>query len=134
MKKLISICILKIILLTTGYAQNSIKAKWVIPFHNSSIPLTKPYTSFKKFSFNSFVLSDEKNNDLYAFLNNQPLLKVQIFPGNAFLLFAELSFTDMMENTINSVDASLLNKYDDHITELFRDAPSIFKLKCTIEF
>ena len=132
MKKLISICIFKIALLTTGYAQNSIKAKWVTPFHNSSISLTKPYTGFKKYPFNSFVLPEEKSNGMYAFLNNQALLKIRFFPKNTLLLFTELSFTDMLENTINSVDASLLNKYDDHITELFRDAPSIFKLKCTI--
>ena len=50
------------------------------------------------------------------------------------LLTSEFSLNDILENTINSVNANLLNTYDDHIAELFKNAPSLFKVKCIISF
>ena len=50
------------------------------------------------------------------------------------VITTELSFSDVLEHSMNSLKTGLVNTYDDHITELFKDAPSLFKVKCIISF
>lgn len=129
---MICLILIKIVLLTYVYAQNNVKVKLVIPVNSSINLLKKSGAGYDRYSLSSFAFIEEPGNNLLPFLNNQPLFKIQAAPKKHLLIFTELSFTDLVENTLKSVDPGLLNKYDDHISELFKDAPSLFKLKCTI--
>lgn len=131
MKKIICLGILKIILLTSGYGQNSNPGRLLIPPERGTGLLKKTILTYDRYVFSS-TATGETNNNFLPFLNNQPFLKIPAATGKHVLIFTEFSFTDIMENTINNVDARLLYKYDDQISELFRDAPSLFKLKCII--
>jgi hypothetical protein len=53
-------------------------------------------------------------------------------PRKPIVLFTKLSFSDLLENSINGLKVNLVNTYDDFVPELFNDAPSLFKIKCII--
>jgi hypothetical protein len=68
------------------------------------------------------------------FFNNEPLIAVNKKAAKPVMIFAELSFGDVLENAMNKLKPGLVNTYDDELTELFKDAPSLLKVKCTIPF
>ena len=41
------------------------------------------------------------------------------------MFFAELACCDMLQNALNNLKPDLINTYDDQLTELFKDAPSL---------
>ncbi len=134
MKKIICIAVFKILFLACGNAQSNARPKFVIPaYHQASLITATPSVN-PACSFGNFTIAEEPGNKMLIFLNNEPFLKFKATPKKIILVSAQLSFTDLVENTINSVKDGLLNKYDDHITELFRDAPSLVSLKCSIGF
>jgi hypothetical protein len=132
MKKTICIAIFKMMLFVFCYAQNNAKIKFVTPVNQEVSFLVTPLSSNAADRFSHFMLEEDANTNILAFLVDRPLLKLRASPKKHMLLSAQLSFTDLLENKINNLNAGLLNKYDDHITELFRDAPSLFTLKCSI--
>ena len=129
MKKTIFIIIVEILLLQFSYAQKQVMAKMVIP-ENSAGTLVKlkatpnPYHAFPK-----IVYTAEPADNATLFFNDQPVLKLNRNLKRPVLLLTELSFSDVLENSMNRLKANLINSYDDHITELFKDAPSLVKLR-----
>ncbi len=78
------------------------------------------------------LLSAQLNN-FNAILTGLPIIKLkETAAGKPILFFTRFSLNDMLENSINSMNDRLLNTYDDHIQELFKEAPSLVTLKCTI--
>lgn len=134
MKNLICIAVCKIFLLAGVNAQSNAKPRFVIPAYHEVSLITNTSSVNHACSFSHFTLAQEPGNKMLIFLNNEPFLKFKATPKKIILVSAQLSFTDLVENTINSVKDGLLNKYDEHITELFRDAPSLVSLKCSIGF
>jgi hypothetical protein len=129
MKKIIFIIIFEILLLNHGYAQNQVMVKIVIP-ENPATTLVKmkttqtPYHAFSKIIYTA----EHADNSLFLF-NDQPVLKLNKTLKLPVLLLTELSFSDVLENSMNNLKANLISTYDDHITELFKDAPSLVKLR-----
>lgn len=131
MKKIVFIIILKIGLLPFGYAQNRVVNKFVIP-QKTGISLLKTATNkLPACSLTAFSLQEPKAATVLHF-NNQPVLKAAVTKTVSF--FTTFSFSDVFENSMNSLKADLINTYDDHITELFKDAPSLIKMSCIIPF
>lgn len=134
MKKIFLLAILKLLSPALGYAQNSGPEKLVIPqTGNIRIP-RKDEPRPDTYVINNIVTAELEEKNIFSFLNNEPLLKLPVFHKRPLLFFTGITFTDLLENSINRINPNLLNTYDDHIDELFREAPSLFKLKCTIEF
>ena len=132
MKKIVYTALI-MLFYATAYAQNSIKNKMVIPQKKSFFPFTKIEQPTPPLSFANFTYGSSGENSLKTILSNLPVLRLKETSGKKPALFiTEFSFNDILENSINSVDGSLLNTYDDHISELFKDAPSIVKVKCII--
>jgi hypothetical protein len=75
------------------------------------------------------ICTAEPADNTALFFNDQPVLKLNKTLKRPVLLLTELSFSDVLENSMNSLKANLISTYDDHITELFKDAPSLVKLK-----
>ncbi len=132
MKKTTFIIIFKIVLLLSGYAQKNVITKIVIPQKISISffkPSTLPYFDHSLIRINK--LQGSVNNSR-IFFNNQQLIKYKKAVNNPVLIFTELSSSDVLENSLNNLKTDLISTYDDHITELFKDAPSLVKLKCII--
>jgi len=62
------------------------------------------------------------------------MIKLPAVFRKSALIFTEFSFPDLMESTVNGINAGWVNTYDDHIPELFKDAPSLFTIKGIISF
>jgi hypothetical protein len=132
MKKTILIILLNLLLPGFGYAQNNVIAIMAIP-KTTSISLLKPSVST---SFNhSLIKADnvqEAANTPLLFFNNQQLLKQKKVAKKPVTFFADISFSDVLQTSVNTFKTDLINTYDDHITELFKDAPSLVRIKCII--
>jgi hypothetical protein len=129
MKKIIFILIFEILLLQFSYAQNQVMAKMVIP-ENSANTLVKVKTTPTPYhAFSKIIYTAEPADNSLFFFNDQPILKLNKTLKLPVLLLTELSFSDVLENSMNSLKANLISTYDDHIAELFKDAPSLVKLK-----
>jgi len=134
MKKFVLLAILKLLSPALEHAQNSVPEKLLVPQTSKIRIPRKDEPRHDPYVINSLVMAELAEKNILSFLKNEPLLKLPFFPQRSLLLFTEITFTDLLENGINRIKPNLLNTYDDHIDELFRDAPSLFKLKCTIEF
>lgn len=134
MKQLIFITILKLLLPLLGQAQSNVIQKLVAPSKNSVNTFSKNIPAPVEYSFKNFADEEESGNNLLSFLNGQPIIRLTgVFRKSAFI-FTEFSFPDLMENTVNRINAGWVNTYDDHIPELFKDAPSLFTIKSIISF
>lgn len=126
------IILVNLLLLNHGYAQNNVIAIITIP-KTIHISLLKPPTST---SFNHLLIKaddlPEAANAPLLFFNNQQLLKLKMPVKKPVMFYADLSFSDVLETSVNSLKTNFINTYDDHITELFKDAPSLVKVKCII--
>ncbi len=104
-----------------------------------AIPQTK-YISLLKPSIsnsfdNSLIKADnlqESVNTPLLFFNNQQLLKLKKTTKKPVTFYADISFSDMLETSINRLKTDVIITYDDEIAELFKDAPSLLKVKCII--
>ncbi len=134
MKIFVLLVILKLLSPALGHAQNSVSEKLVIPQTSKIRFPGKKESRHEPYVINNLVIAEHEENNIFSFLNNEPLLKLPVFHKRSLLIFTGITFTDLLENSINRIKPTLLNTYDDHIDELFREAPSLFKLKCTIEF
>jgi hypothetical protein len=134
MKKIIFIIIMIIVLRSTGSAQTAIVTRLVIPV-KTNIFLSNNKTADPVFDHSAIkaTLFEEPDNSL-LFFNDLPLLKINKPVASPLSITTELSFSDVLENSMNSLKTGLVNTYDDHISELFKDAPSLFKVKCIISF
>ena len=81
---------------------------------------------------NKISFSEEQVNNSLLLFNDQPVLKLNKAVKKPVLFFTELSFSDVLENSMNRLKPDLIYTYDDQVTELFKDAPSLFKVKCII--
>jgi len=120
--------------LGSGYAQNSVRVKFITPSSKRVILPDEPGPGFEKFNLNTMFSPGDAGNKILSMLNDKPLFKIHRGSKIPLMIFTGLSFPDLVENMINKVNANLVTTYDDHIAELFRDAPSRFTLKCTIGF
>ncbi|MBK7374272.1 MAG: hypothetical protein IPJ02_01470 [Chitinophagaceae bacterium] len=134
MKKLVLLAILKLLSPAWEHAQNSVPEKLLVPQTSKVRIPRKDEPRHDPYFINSLAIAEHEEKNIFSFLNNEPLLKLSLFPKRSLLFFTEITFTDLLENSINRIKPTLLNTYDDHIDELFREAPSLFKLKCTIAF
>ncbi len=134
MKKIIFILLTNILLHPGAMAQNQAAKTWIIP-QKANISLLKKQLPVydKPAAINVDLLTITEAAPLFNF-NGQPLLSAGSFIKKPMQFFAELSFPDMMENRFNSLKNGLINTYDDAVTELFKDAPSLLKVSCVIAF
>ena len=122
-----------VVFILAGYAQNSVQSKFIIPakylfFQPAVNKRSKEQIPVKRINV-LFSSTDHSS----TFLSNLPVIKLKETAKRKTTLFtAELSLNDMLEISINSINAGLLNTYDDSIAELFKDAPSVVKFKCII--
>ena len=115
-----------------GHAQNNTVSIILTP-QKKCIPLNKlPKPVHFDHSFFKTGHLREKDNTPQLFFNTLQLPKLKKGANLPFMFFTELSFSDILENSLNRLKADLINSYDDHITELFKDAPSLVKLRCII--
>jgi hypothetical protein len=134
MKQLIFIIIFKISLVQSGNAQNQFVAKMLIP-ENPAGSLIKLKINTHPYHIQpQIIYAAEPADNTALFFNDQPVVKLNKNKKRPVLLLTQLSFSDVLENSMNEFKADLVNTYDDHIIELFKDAPSIFKVKCIIAF
>lgn len=132
MKKIFFLIVLNTAL-ANSFAQTRVISKIIIPLKAHLVLSHKDFTPAPP--FHTYVISTtaEPAPGSLLFFKNQPLLNLRK-PINRFLfLFTEFSFADVLEGTINSYKPGFVNTYDDHITELFKDAPSLVKIKCVID-
>lgn len=134
MKKYIIMAILKVLTPVSGYTQNSVQQKLIFPEKITITSFSRPASTSFTYSIAKFIDIEGPGNSLLSFRNGQPIVKLPGSSNRSSLIFAEISYPDLVENTINSVNAGLINTYDDQISELFKDAPSLFKVKCIIFF
>lgn len=134
MKQLILIIILKLLLPVLIHAQSNVIQKLVVPSKVSVNIFNKTFPVIDKYCFKNFTDEERPGNNLLAFLNGQPIINLPRVFRKATLIFTEFSFPDLMENTVNGINAGWVNTYDDHIPELFKDAPSLFTIKGIISF
>jgi hypothetical protein len=130
MQQIIFIIILSTLLSQAGYAQNQAVTKIMIP-EKAGINLLKTtatQTSYQTVSRTVYSEVPVKVSLLH--FNDQPVLKLNKNARKPFMLFTKLSFSDVLENSMNGIKIDLLNTYDSHIPELFKNAPSLFKVKC----
>jgi hypothetical protein len=131
-KKIAFIILLNLFLFNPGYTQNNVIARITIPQTNH-ISLLKPSISA---SFDhSLIKADnlqEPTSTPLLFFNNRQLLKLKKATKKPLIFFADLSFSDVLESSVNRLKTDLINTYDDYITELFKEAPSLVKVKCII--
>jgi hypothetical protein len=132
MKKVTFIILLNLLLLKSGYAQNNVIARMAIP-QTKHISLLKPSkaSSFDHSLIKAANLQEPVITPL-LFFNNQQLLLLKKAAKKPLTFFADLSFSDVLETSVNSLKTDIINTYDDHITELFKDAPSLVRIKCII--
>ena len=120
--------------LSWALAQNGVKTKLIIPVKYPGLNLLKTEKANEPFSANKLYSPAEPATIFESLISNLPLINLREFSFKKTTLFTtEFSLNDMLENTLNSVSQNVINTYDDHISELFKEAPSLFKLKCIIE-
>lgn len=129
MKKIIFTIICGILLIPFGYAQNKVITKMVIPERSRIVLIKMKINAASNQSFPKLVYAAEPAENGLLFLNDSPVLKGNGNMKRLVLLFTELPFGDVLENYINRLKTGLINTYDDQVTELFKDAPSLIKLK-----
>jgi len=100
---------------------------------NTVISLLKPSTPA---SINQKLIKalhlPEQENAAMLFFNDQQVLQIKKAGKVPVRFFTEISCSDMLEGSVNMFNPALINTYDDHITELFKEAPSLVKVKCVI--
>ena len=134
MKKTVFIILLSLLLYKPGYSQNNLITRIEIP-QIKHISLLRSFIS--KGSDHLVIKADilqESANTPLLFFNNQQILILKKDTKKPLTFFADLSFSDVLETSVNSLKTGLINTYDDQITELFKDAPSLVKVKCIIPF
>ncbi len=129
MKKIIFSIIFGILLIPFGYAQNQVITKMVIPERSHIALIKMKINSASNQALPKLVYSTESAENGLLFFNDSPVLKGNGAMKRTVLLFTELSFSDVLENSMNRLKTGLINTYDDQVTELFKDAPSLIKLK-----
>lgn len=123
-----------VLFLSWALAQNGVKTKLVIPVKYPGLNLIKTENANTPFSANKLYSPAEPATIFESLISNLPLINLREFSFKKTTLFTtEFSLNDMLENTLNSVSRNVINTYDDHISELFKVVPSLFKLKCIIE-
>jgi hypothetical protein len=132
MQKIIFIIIFSILYCHQGYAQNQFVTKIQVPQKAAvnSLKLTATPSLYQ--ALPKTVYAAQPLNTPLLHFNDSPVLKFAKTAAKPVLLFTEFSFSDLFENSMNGIKADLINTYDDHLPELFNEAPSTFKVKCII--
>jgi len=112
-------------------AQNQLRQKLLIPA-NRSIVFRPKADIINPSAIAVLNFKEEPANTPLFLFNNVPVPDHKRNAGKPVLIFSELSFSDIFETALNSLKTSLVNTYDDQVTELFKDAPSLFKVKWII--
>lgn len=132
MKKIVFIIILKIFFQLPGFAQNHVVNRLLIPKKASFFLLKETTPSGAGYVFCKKIFLCQAETATLLSFNDQALFRHRMPVKKSLSVFTELSFSDVLEDSINSLKDGLVNTYDDHITELFSDAPSLFKIKFII--
>ena len=134
MKKIIFSIVLNLILLV-GYSQNQAVVKIKIPAKQNVMNTKLLPVAWALQSFNHKIFFKEPYTENYLLLFNEyPLLKSANNGKKNVSLLTQLSFADVLESSMNKVKTGLINTYDDNISELFKDAPSLLQFTCIISF
>jgi hypothetical protein len=128
MKKTILIIIFQVFL-QQGFPQNQFVAKMVIVQDQYPGMLRSKVQPHTFHQVHKIIFSPEAQNNTALFINDHPVITINGNTKRSMLLLTELSFSDVLETSMNSIKNGLVNTYDDHISELFKDAPSLVKLK-----
>lgn len=135
MKKILPLFLIILFFQLVASSQNFRKIE-INPTKNSKLlPLVKKENPAATSLFSFFKLTPfpGHKNKLTSIISNFALVKLKESKIKIIhLIFAELSFSDIFESVIENTNTALLNTYDDGITELFKDAPFMLKLKCII--
>lgn len=134
MQKIFFIIILKLLLQQFGYAQNQVVSKIIIPVSTGLGLIKKSSTVSVIPAFNKLSIAPERVNKTLFSFTDKPLIHVTRRRGKKAMFFAELACCDMLQNALNNLKPDLINTYDDQLTELFKDAPSLVKVKYVIPF
>ena len=63
-----------------------------------------------------------QGNDPGSFISDLPEIKSNgVFNKKKILFITEFSFSDMLENTFNSIDPGLINAYEETVPELYKN-------------
>lgn len=135
MKQIIGTIIFSFLFVAAAYSQNYVRKIYVVPqqlhfatISRKALTTAAPATTVQI----NFTEANQGNSPL---LSGLPVIKIkETIKKFAGSFYAELALNDMLENSVNSFNGNLVNTYDDSITELFRDAPSLIKVKCIIPF
>ena len=134
MKKAVHTISFLFLFFLTGHAQTSIKDKLIIPGKFTVLLLEKKEKHTPGIPTKKLTILPESIQQPGSVISNLLFITLkETAKRKATLFITEVSFSDILESSINGVNGSLINTYDDHVTELFKDAPSIVKLKCTIK-
>lgn len=131
MKQLIFIIILNTLAGYAVYAQSQAVTKIVLPA-KAGIRLQNTTTTTRGKNLPKGFYAEAPVITSLLHFNNQPVLKLSKTTRKPILVFTELSFGDVLQNSMNGLKPNLVNTYDNHILELFNDAPSLFKIKFII--
>lgn len=132
MKKIIIIIILNFFLQLPGFTQNHVVKKFVIPQKTHISILKKSMVSKPGHTFSKEIFLIEPGTASLFSFNDQTLVNHRAAVKKSLKVYTELSFSDVLEDSMNSLKDGLVNTYDDNINELFRDAPSLFKIRLVI--
>lgn len=113
------------------FAQTRVVNKLVFPVKRDILFIQKELPPSTRPDFEINAAGEPATDPLLSF-NDLPLLNLSKPVSRYFSFFTELSFADVFESGINSFKPGIVTTYDDHITELFKDAPSLVKVKCII--
>ena len=132
MKKLKHTALFFLLFMPAGYAQNSLANKLNIPALFSVSPFEKNKKKYPVPVKKITTIAAPANN-FNSLIANLPFIKLKETATRKPVIFVtRFSLIDMLEGSINSVNDLLLNTYDDHIQELFKEAPSMVTVKCIL--
>ncbi|MEP7256472.1 MAG: hypothetical protein ABI666_11900 [Ferruginibacter sp.] len=134
MKRAIHTILFSFFFFVTGFTQSSIKDKLIIPGKFTVLLFEKKEKHTPGIPTKKLIILPESIQQPGSVISNLLFIMLkETTKRKATLFITEVSFNDILESYINGVNGSLINTYDDHISELFKDAPSIVKLKCIIK-
>lgn len=132
MKKTILSIILKLFL-CAGYAQNQAVVKILIPAQKDLTNMKHLTVKSIHRSFDHKIFLSRSCTEKYLFcVNEYPLLKTAANLKSKISVSTQLAFADVLESYMNNIKTGLISTYDDSITALFKDAPSMLQFTCII--
>jgi hypothetical protein len=108
--------------------------KLIIPRNTGLVFIKKSSSASVIQTFSNPTITPEVVSKDLLFFNDKLVIHVDAKKVKPVIFYAALSFSDVLESTVNKLKPGLINTYDYELAELFKDAPSLFNVKCTITF